>query len=68
MNVVCLLEVLVWLFVSCRPYVVTVNWVIESMKLRSPAPEEEFLCTNVLLQPAEPPSPLSKKVSFFLIC
>lgn len=44
-----------------RPYVVTVDWVIESIKLRSPAPEEEFLCTNILLQPAEPPSPLSKK-------
>ena len=49
-------------YVFCRPYVVTVDWVIESMKLRSPAHEEEFLCTDILLQPAEPPSPLSKKV------
>jgi hypothetical protein len=48
--------------VFCRPYVVTVNWVTESMNLRSPAPEEEFLFTDILLQPAEPPSPLSKKV------
>jgi len=53
----------VFFLVFCRPYIVTVNWVIESMKLRSPAPEEEFLCTDILLQPAEPPSPLSKKVS-----
>ncbi|PNF40863.1 hypothetical protein B7P43_G15936 [Cryptotermes secundus] len=44
-----------------RPYVVTVDWLLESMKLRCPASEEEFLCTDILLQPAEPPSPLSKK-------
>ncbi|XP_069689282.1 DNA topoisomerase 2-binding protein 1-A isoform X2 [Periplaneta americana] len=44
-----------------RPYLLTVEWVIESIKLKCPAPEDKFLCTDGLLQSAEPPSPLSKK-------
>ncbi|KAI4502718.1 hypothetical protein M0802_001762 [Mischocyttarus mexicanus] len=47
------------------PYILNVNWIGESMKLKKPAPEEQFLykskgnTTNVNKEP--PPSPLSKK-------
>ncbi|KAJ9595529.1 hypothetical protein L9F63_013294, partial [Diploptera punctata] len=47
--------------VSCRPCIVTVDWLVESLKCKCPAPEDKFLCSDVLLQPIEPPSPLSKK-------
>ncbi|PSN50070.1 hypothetical protein C0J52_04215 [Blattella germanica] len=46
---------------GCRPHIVTVDWLVESIKQKRSAPEEPFLCTNVLLPSIEPPSPLSKK-------
>ncbi|KDR12289.1 DNA topoisomerase 2-binding protein 1-B isoform X2 [Zootermopsis nevadensis] len=48
-------------YTGFRPYILTVNWVTESMQLKCPAPEEAFLCSDALLQSVEPPSPLSKK-------
>ncbi|XP_076684949.1 DNA topoisomerase 2-binding protein 1-like isoform X2 [Andrena cerasifolii] len=46
------------------PYILTLGWLEESIKLKRPAPEESFLFNekhNTALTVAEPPSPLSKK-------
>lgn len=46
------------------PYILTLEWLEESIKLKRPAPEENFLCgeKNITIQKiTEPPSPLSKK-------
>ncbi|XP_046384565.1 DNA topoisomerase 2-binding protein 1 [Ischnura elegans] len=42
-----------------RPFVVSVDWLLESMRLGRVADEEKFLCFD--LKPLEQPSPLSKK-------
>ncbi|XP_071442261.1 DNA topoisomerase 2-binding protein 1-A [Hetaerina americana] len=42
-----------------RPFVVRVDWLIESMRLGRVADEDKFLCFD--LKPTEQPSPLSKK-------
>lgn len=50
----------------CSPYILTLEWLEESIKLKRPAPEENFLCgeKNIAIQKiTEPPSPLSKKVN-----
>ncbi|CAK9821901.1 DNA topoisomerase 2-binding protein 1-A [Anthophora retusa] len=46
------------------PYILTLEWLEESIKLKRPAPEENFLCeqkSGVAQKVTEPPSPLSKK-------
>ncbi|KAF3420403.1 hypothetical protein E2986_06198 [Frieseomelitta varia] len=46
------------------PYILTLEWLEESIKLKRPAPEENFLCEqkyNAVQKITEPPSPLSKK-------
>ncbi|KOC70830.1 DNA topoisomerase 2-binding protein 1-A [Habropoda laboriosa] len=46
------------------PYILTLEWLEESIKLKRPAPEENFLCeqkSGVVQKVTEPPSPLSKK-------
>ncbi|XP_049839921.1 DNA topoisomerase 2-binding protein 1-A-like isoform X1 [Schistocerca gregaria] len=49
-----------------RPHVVTIDWLLESLKQRRPAPEELFLVSGNNAKPAEPPSPLSKKGAHLL--
>ncbi|GLH09974.1 Uncharacterized protein GBIM_14988 [Gryllus bimaculatus] len=44
-----------------RIHVVTVEWLIESIRLRSTAPEDKFSCLDDLPSPIEFQSPLSKK-------
>ncbi|XP_033225645.1 DNA topoisomerase 2-binding protein 1 isoform X2 [Belonocnema kinseyi] len=46
-----------------RPHIVNIKWLDESMKLKHPAPEEDFLIESddVPQKVPEPPSPLSKK-------
>ncbi|XP_071855891.1 mutagen-sensitive 101 [Bombus fervidus] len=46
------------------PYILTLEWLEESVKLKRPAPEENFLCgqkNTVVQKVTEPASPLSKK-------
>ncbi|XP_076755410.1 mutagen-sensitive 101 isoform X1 [Xylocopa sonorina] len=46
------------------PYILTLEWLEESIKLKRPAAEENFLCIQksiVAQNVTEPPSPLSKK-------
>lgn len=48
------------------PYILTLEWLEESVKLKRPAPEENFLCgqkNTVVQKVTEPASPLSKKVN-----
>nr|CAD7437710.1 unnamed protein product [Timema bartmani] len=45
----------------CRPHVVTVSWLLESIKQRCAASEEQFSFFEHRPPPVEPPSPLSKK-------
>lgn len=49
-----------------RPHVVTIDWLLESMKQRHPAPEDQFLVSANNGKQAEPPSPLSKKGAHLL--
>nr|CAD7568710.1 unnamed protein product [Timema californicum] len=44
-----------------RPHVVTVSWLLESIKQRCAASEEQFSFFEHRPPPVEPPSPLSKK-------
>nr|CAD7462057.1 unnamed protein product [Timema tahoe] len=46
-----------------RPHVVTVSWLLESIKQRCAASEEQFSFFEHRPPPVEPPSPLSKKDS-----
>lgn len=56
-------------YVILSPYMLNINWIEESMKLKRPAPEEKFVyeskgnTTKTSNEP--PPSPLSKKVIFY---
>jgi len=51
-----------------RPHVVTFNWLLESINLKCAAPEEQFLAMDSSHSfIPESPSPLSKKVLFYLI-
>ncbi|XP_076160180.1 mutagen-sensitive 101 isoform X1 [Ptiloglossa arizonensis] len=46
------------------PYILTLEWLEESIKLKRPALEENFLFqqkSNIIQKPTEPPSPLSKR-------
>lgn len=58
-------------FIICtlhfRPHVVNINWLVESIALKCTAPEEQFLAidSSHAFTP-ESPSPLSKKVHFFI--
>lgn len=60
--------ILVW----NSPYILSIEWLEESMKLKRPAPEERFLFEmkgGVLKKNIETPaSPLSKKVQLTLMC
>ncbi|XP_050425063.1 DNA topoisomerase 2-binding protein 1 isoform X2 [Adelges cooleyi] len=50
-----------------KPHVVTLNWIIESVKLKCTAPEEQFLAMDASHTFApESPSPLSKKGLFMM--
>ncbi|XP_034950082.1 DNA topoisomerase 2-binding protein 1 isoform X2 [Chelonus insularis] len=47
-----------------NPHILTVNWLEKSMKLKKPAPEDDFILPrkeNINTQITEPASPLSKK-------
>lgn len=58
-----------FILVSGSPYVLSIEWLEESMKLRRPAPEEHFLFETKGGVPKNietPASPLSKKVQFRL--
>jgi hypothetical protein len=51
----------------CSPYILKIEWLEECMKQQAPAPEDNFLFVgkdSTYQAPPEPPSPLSKKVSF----
>lgn len=53
----------------CRPHVVNIKWLIESMAQKRPAFEEPFDCLPCEnMNVSEAPSPLSKKVkqNFYL--
>nr|XP_012145489.1 PREDICTED: DNA topoisomerase 2-binding protein 1 [Megachile rotundata]XP_012145498.1 PREDICTED: DNA topoisomerase 2-binding protein 1 [Megachile rotundata] len=46
------------------PFILTLEWLEQSIKLKRPAPEENFLFEEInsaMQKPPEPPSPLSKK-------
>ena len=46
------------------PYILNLEWLEQSIKLKRPAPEENFLFEaihSVMQKAPEPPSPLSKK-------
>ncbi|XP_017886293.1 DNA topoisomerase 2-binding protein 1 isoform X2 [Ceratina calcarata] len=46
------------------PYILTIDWLEQSIKLKQPAPEENFFCeqrNNTIQNVTEAPSPLSKK-------
>ncbi|XP_015431486.1 PREDICTED: DNA topoisomerase 2-binding protein 1 [Dufourea novaeangliae] len=46
------------------PYILTLEWLAESIKLKRPAPEENYLFeqqNNIVQKVPEPPSPLSKR-------
>lgn len=42
-------------------YVLGIDWLVESVKLKRPAPEKTFLLVDNVPNSAEPPSPLSKQ-------
>lgn len=48
----------------CRPHVVTAEWIIESIKLHYPAPEDQYSCVEAHPATTEPPSPSLKKVTY----
>uniref|UniRef100_A0A1B6MMW4 BRCT domain-containing protein n=1 Tax=Graphocephala atropunctata TaxID=36148 RepID=A0A1B6MMW4_9HEMI len=44
-----------------KPHIVTLDWVVASVKQQSPANEEPFYCLETKRMDPEPPSPLSQK-------
>lgn len=50
---------------ALSPHILSLGWLEESLRLQRPAPEEHFVdekAPSPEVKPAEPPSPLSKKV------